>query len=324
MKHIRLWMLGVMPFWIFQSVSCKPGPEASGDGVFRVVATTSMIADVARRIAGDDAEVTALMGEGVDPHLYQPLRGDIVQVQQADLILYNGLLLEGRMTSTLERIAAGGTPKLAVAEIPGVIDEPGGKHDPHLWMDVRLWIEAADRMLGAFCEADPDRADAYRLRHATYRAELERLDRDVRAAFATIPAGSRMIVTAHDAFGYMARAYDLEVRGIQGISTESEAGLKDLNELIDTLVDRRIPAVFVESSVPRKSVEALIEGARSRGHEVRIGGELFSDSMGRAGTYEGTYIGMIDHNVTTITRALGGEVGAAGLYGLLPPDPSTP
>jgi len=305
-------------------VSCRQAQEPAKDGVFRVVATTSMIADVTREIAGEDAEVVALIGPGVDPHLYQPLRGDIAAMQTADVILYNGLLLEGRMTDTIDRFARSGVRTLAVAEMPGVIDEPGGKHDPHLWMDVKLWSRAADRILEVLCAADPDSADAYRGRHAAYAERLRKLDDDVRRTFATIPADRRVIVTAHDAFGYLARAYDLEVRGIQGISTESEAGLKDMEALINLLVERRIPAVFAESSIPRKSVEALIEGTRARGHELRLGGELFSDSMGRDGTYEGTYIGMIDHNVTTITRALGGDVADAGLYGNLNPSANTP
>ncbi|MCU0795802.1 MAG: zinc ABC transporter substrate-binding protein [Akkermansiaceae bacterium] len=298
--------------------SCDRGADPSTDGTFRVVATTSMIADVARQIAGPDAEVTALMGEGVDPHLYQPLRGDIAQLQAADLILYNGVLLEGKMTGTIERFAKGGTRTLAVAEMPGLIDEAEGKHDPHVWMDVKLWAQAAGRICDALCDADPENAAAYRQRHEAYAAELAELDDRVRQAIATIPEDRRVLVTAHDAFGYFSRAYGIEVRGIQGISTESEAGLKDLEALIQVLVERRIPAVFVESSIPRKSVEALVEGARAKGHEVKIGGVLFSDSMGRAGSYEGTYIGMIDHNVTSLTQALGGSVSPGGLFGKLP------
>ncbi len=303
--------------------SCRDSAgTASGDAKPRVVATIAMIADVAREVGGDHVEVDNIIGEGVDPHLYLPTTSDLKQLQSADLILYNGMMLEGKMSDTMARFARSGKPVHAVTDLilesPGYAMTDGADHyDPHVWMDVAGWSKATDVITAALVDLAPAHADAFRANAAEYRKELERLDDYARRSLGSIPQRQRVLVTAHDAFGYMARAYGLEVRGIQGISTESEAGLKGINELVEQLIAREIPAVFVESSVPRKSVEALVEGARARGHEVSIGGELFSDAMGAPGTYEGTYIGMIDHNITTITRALGGEAPEKGLHGKL-------
>ena len=296
-------------------------PEGNADGdagdiaePIRVVATIGMITDVVGNVAGDRAQVEGIIGEGVDPHLYKPTRADVVTLSGADVVFYNGLLLEGKMTDVLVRVAGTGKPVRAVTEsILGDSDyllemEDGSDHtDPHVWMDVQGWLRGVDVIAGALADYDPAHASGYRERAAAYKKKLEALDRYAKAAMATIPEGQRVLVTAHDAFQYMGRAYGIEVRGIQGMSTESEAGVRDLEELIDFIVERGIPAVFVESSVADKNVRALVEGARARGHEVIIGGELFSDAMGAKGTYEGTYIGMIDHNVTTIVKALGGS-----------------
>jgi len=197
-----------------------------------------------------------------------------------------------------------------------VLSTEHGHHDPHVWMDVAGWTKAARVMTTTLVKFDPAHAAEYEPRSLAYVAQLEELDAYARTSLSSIPARRRVLVTAHDAFSYMARAYGLEVRGIQGISTESEAGLKDIEDLVRFMVDRKIPAVFVETSVS-ENIRALIEGARAVGHEVRIGGSLFSDAMGAAGTYEGTYIGMIDHNVTTIARALGGNAPEKGLNGKL-------
>jgi manganese/zinc/iron transport system substrate-binding protein len=190
-------------------------------------------------------------------------------------------------------------------------------YDPHVWMDVRGWMKAVTVVEQALSEFDPDNAAVYQANAAAYIAELEALDAYVRKVIASIPENQRVLVTAHDAFNYLGRAYGLDVRGIQGLSTESEAGVQDIEKLIDFLVKRGLPAVFVETSVADKNVRALVEGAKARGHDVGIGGELFSDAMGEPGTYEGTYIGMIDHNATTIARALGGSAPARGMQGQL-------
>lgn len=313
----------LFPACLFALIACGPqrgdsteedAADASAGHSYRIVTTIGMVTDVVRQVAGSHAEVSGIIGEGVDPHLYKPTRADVVALSSADVVFYNGLLLEGKMTDILVRVATNGKPVHAVTETILADSDyllekaDGSAHtDPHVWMDVRGWSRGVAVIAEALAAFDPEHARSYRANAADYRERLAALDTYARGVIATIPEKQRVLVTAHDAFQYMGRAYGLEVRGIQGISTESEAGVRDLEELIDFIVTRNIPAVFVESSVADKNVRALVEGARARGHEVRIGGELFSDAMGPPGTYEGTYIGMIDHNVTTIANALGGQ-----------------
>ncbi|MEX2381278.1 MAG: zinc ABC transporter substrate-binding protein [Opitutales bacterium] len=289
---------------------------------YKVGATVGMISDVVMNVAGDNADVSGIIGEGVDPHLYKPTSSDVKMLQASDIIFYSGLNLEGKMGDVLVRMATSGKPVTAVTETllesgKYVMTDQADHYDPHVWMDVSGWIQATGVISESLQKFDPRNAAIYQKNAAEYSAELQKLHEYGRRVFATIPKERRVLVTAHDAFNYMGRAYNLEVRGIQGISTESEAGLKDINDLVDFLVDQNIPAVFVESSVSRKNVRALIEGAKAKSHNVKIGGELFSDAMGETGTYEGTYIGMLDHNITTIVRALGGEAPAKGLNGKL-------
>lgn len=293
--------------------STSESNSASGEP-YQIVCTVGMITDIVRNVAGDYAEVEGIIGEGVDPHLYKPTRGDVVKLSQADVVFYNGLLLEGKMTDVLVSFAGSGKPVRAVTE--AILDETdylldkddGSEHtDPHVWMDVFGWVRAISVVADSLSEYDPENAEAYQANAANYIETLKGLDAYAKEAMATIPESQRVLVTAHDAFQYLGRAYGIEVRGVQGISTESEAGLRDLEELIDFIVAKKIPAVFIESSVSDKNVKALVEGSKARGHEIVIGGELFSDAMGQSGTYEGTYIGMLDHNVTTIANALGGR-----------------
>lgn len=287
-----------------------------------IVATTGMVADIVREVAGDHADVQGLMGEGVDPHLYKPTRGDVAKILAADVIFYSGLMLEGRMADTFFKAARDGKPVYPVTE---TIDESfllepegfAGHWDPHVWMDVNAWSRCVAKVADAMAEQDPAHADEYQARGEAYLLRLSTLDNYARQVIGSIPKQQRVLITAHDAFNYFGRAYDIEVRGIQGISTESEAGLDDINKLVDFIVERKIAAVFVESSVSDKNVRALVEGAKSRGQTITVGGELFSDAMGKTGTYEGTYIGMIDHNATIIARALGGEAPPEGLNGKL-------
>ncbi|MCB1205855.1 MAG: zinc ABC transporter substrate-binding protein [Verrucomicrobiae bacterium] len=300
---------------------CNDTPSRE-EGPYRVVATVGMIADVVREIAGPLAQVEGLIGEGVDPHLYKPTASDVKAMQAADVVFYNGLLLEGKMTDVLVKLATSGKRVHAVTE--GLTEESGyvltgadEHHDPHVWMDVKGWIAATRVIEEALAEFDSANADTYRTNAAAYRERLVALDDYARKSLGSVPEQQRVLVTAHDAFQYLARAYGIEVRGIQGISTESEAGVKDIEDLVSFLVERKIPAVFIESSVSDKNVRALIEGAAAKGHAVVIGGELFSDAMGSAGTYEGTYLGMIDHNITLITRALGGSAPENGFQGKL-------
>lgn len=295
-------------------------------GELRVVATTGMLADLVRGVAGADTDTTveALIAPGVDPHLHKPTRSDLATILGADVIVANGLHLEGRMTESLERARKSGRTVLEIGPLVPpkqllTASEDGGptEPDPHLWMDPRLWSETVAGVAEAIATNDPGNAERYRSNAEAHRQSLLDLDAWSAERLATVPAEHRVLVTAHDAFEYFGRRYGFEVVGIQGISTESEAGVRDIERIVDLLVERRIPAVFVESTVPPRHVQALVAGARARGHEVRVGGELFSDAMGPVGTYEGTYPGMIDHNVTTIVRALGGDAPARGRLGRL-------
>lgn len=294
------------------------------DGRYTIVCTIGMITDVVRVVAGDHAKVEGIIGEGIDPHLYKPTRSDVIVLDQADVVFYNGLLLEGKMSAVLEKIAVTGKPVKAVAEM--ILedadyllekDDKAGHTDPHVWMDVQVWIKVAMVIAETLSDFDPNNQAEYTSNARGYIKKLEALDTYARESIVSIPESQRVLVTAHDAFSYLGRATGLEVRGIQGLSTESEAGLSDIEALIQFIVEQKIPAIFVETSVSDKNVRALVEGATAQGHPLRIGGTLFSDAMGQAGTYEGTYIGMIDHNITTIVRALGGKAPEAGMQGRL-------
>lgn len=284
-----------------------PAPSQR-EGPLRVVATTGMIGDAAREIGGDRVTVTTLMGPGVDPHTYKATARDVRTLQDADIILYNGLHLEGRMADVLVNLARTRATVRVTDSIPeDLLREPPefeGHVDPHVWFDPALWSFVAERTRDALIEADPAGRDAYTAAAAAYTAQLTTLRTWMLEQVATIPPDRRILVTAHDAFGYLGAATGLRVLALQGISTESEISIQGVNELVDTLVKDRIPAVFVESTVPRKSVESLVAGAAARGHTLVIGGELFSDAMGPDNTPEGTYVGMVRHNISTIVAAL--------------------
>lgn len=307
-----------------ESPSKATTPVAPGSDRLVVVATTGMVADMVRNVAGDQAEVIALMASGVDPHLYKPTTSDIAEVMRADVVFYNGLMLEGPMQPTFEKAAERGKRIVAVAgKLPeGKVRHPQefeGHPDPHVWMDVALWQECLEPVVAELSEADPEHASAYRANADKYKAELGKLDEYARRAVGSIPESKRFLVTAHDAFGYFSLAYKIPVRSVQGITTESEPGVDDVNVLVSILVDNHIPALFVETSVSDRNLQAVLEGAKQKGVEVAIGGRLFSDAMGADGTYEGTYIGMIDHNATVMARALGGEAPERGMSGKLSP-----
>jgi len=286
-----------------------------------VVATTGMIADAARAIGGEAVAVKALMGPGVDPHSYRQTRTDIVAMTRADLVLWHGLYLEAQMEQFMGELSARRQVVPVAEALPRerllAHDTYENKVDPHVWMDPALWATPISAIHDALSRTIGGGPALLEENAAAYLATAARLDTYARKVLATVPEPARVLVTAHDAFSYFGRAYGFEVLGIQGISTESEAGLARIGDLVDTLVERKIGAVFVESSVPDRNMRALIEGAASRGHEVRIGGELYSDAMGVPGTYEGTWPGMIDHNVTTIAAALGGQVPPRGMDGRL-------
>jgi manganese/zinc/iron transport system substrate-binding protein len=283
----------------------------------KVVATTGMIADAARQVGGAHVEVRALMGPGVDPHAYRQTRSDIAAMTKADLVLWHGLYLEAQLEEFLRDLARH-QKVVAVAEnLPRDLliahDDYANKFDPHVWMVPDLWSRVVMQIRDTLIEARPEARADFEANAAAHLDDIDDLSGYARKVLTTVPEQARVLVTAHDAFNYFGRAYGYEVVGIQGISTESEAGLNRIETLVDLLVERGIKAVFVESSVSERNVRALIEGAAARGHTVTIGGTLYSDAMGQPGTYEGTYIGMIDHNATTIARALGGDAPQTGM-----------
>ena len=289
------------------------GPSAATTKKLKVAATTTMIGDLVRTIGGDRIDLTVIMPPGTDPHTYKPSTGDIGRLAGADLIFYNGLHLEGKMVETFEEKLKG--KAVAVAEkgiptsrlIPWQEGETGA-HDPHVWFDVKLWNLVGAKIAGQLESSDKSANGEYRRRHEQLNQKLEDLDKYAREQLATIPKQRRVLVTSHDAYGYFGRAYDVEVRGLQGISTETEAGIQAINAAVDFIIARKIPALFVESSVSPKTIERVQSDCKARGFEVRIGGELYSDAMGQPGEHPGyevhTYEGMMRYNVDTIVKAL--------------------
>ncbi len=287
-----------------------------------IVATTGMVTDIVRVVTEGQQPVEGLIGEGVDPHLFTPGRGDVQKLMAAEVVVYSGLMLEGRMQQQFEQLEKRGGTIFAVTnglDENTLLHDPefAGHPDPHVWMDVARWSQCVQYAADRLAEHDSSSAAAYRTNAAKYRDRLKELDDYVRQVIGSIPASQRYLVTAHDAFEYFAEAYDIKVRSIQGISTDSQAAIADINDLVAFIVEKQIPAIFVESSVPEKNIRAVIEGCADQGWELQVGGELFSDAMGAPGTYEGTYIGMMDHNATTIARALGGNAPDRGWQGKL-------
>jgi manganese/zinc/iron transport system substrate-binding protein len=302
-RRVWTWIWGAVVFF----TSVQPVVAAE---LVKVVTTTTMIADLVRQVGGERVEVVALMGAGVDPHLYKATQGDLARLKRAEIVFFNGLHLEGKMGEVFEKLREGGKKRI-VAVTDSVSRErlrkPAefeGNFDPHIWFDVALWAEASRAVEDALRDIDPLHAAHYSQRAASYRDELGRLHGSVRERIQSIPPSQRVLITAHDAFGYFGQAYGIEVHGLQGISTATEYGLQDVARIVQLVVERKIRAIFVESSVPQKFVEAIQEGVRARGHEVRIGGTLYSDSMGTEGTPEATFVGMVNYNVDTIVKAL--------------------
>jgi manganese/zinc/iron transport system substrate-binding protein len=284
----------------------RPANRSAARGPIKLVCTTGMVADLARQVGGAHVAVDQLMGEGVDPHLYKPSTGDIARLDAADIVFYSGLHLEGKMGEIFARMAQRKPMVAVTAGLPRerLLKIGPDQYDPHVWFDVGLWSQTLRVVTKTLAEFDPSNGPSYQAAANRYAAVLGRLDGDAHEQLARIPASRRVLVTAHDAFHYFGRAYDLEVRAIQGVSTESEAGVREINDLVNFIVSRGIKAVFVESSVSNRNVEALVEGAAAQGHRLVVGGELFSDAMGRPGTPEGTYVGMVRHNIDTILEAL--------------------
>jgi manganese/zinc/iron transport system substrate-binding protein len=291
--------------------SASAAENDKAGGKIQVVATTGMVGDLVRVVGGEFVDVTALMGPGVDPHLYVASEGDVSLLQDAQMIFYNGLFLEAQMDDILRQIGER-KPVIAVGEAidPARLLSWAGKgdeHDPHIWFDVSLWQETVAPVRDALSELDPDHAADYAANADLYLADLQTLDAYVKAQAARVSEAQRVLITAHDAFQYFGRAYGFQVRGLQGISTASEAGTGDVRSLADFIAERQIPAIFVESSVPVRNVEALQAAVRDRGYEVIIGGSLYSDAMGDATSGDDSYLTMFRHNIDTIVGALLGE-----------------
>lgn len=288
-------------------VACGPSSGEQDSGKLKVVVTTTIIADVLRELSGGLVEVEALMGPGVDPHLYKASAGDVDRMVKADMVVYNGLHLEGRMGEVFEKIQ-----NKIIFAVNDSIDEGrlldsdtyAGYFDPHVWFDITIWEDATRRMAEGLKELDPQNAQEYDENLARYLKELEELDQYVRDRTEELDKDKRILITAHDAFRYFGIQYGFDVRGLQGISTDAEAGTSDIRKLADFIVEKQIKAIFVESSVPRKNIEALQEAVRAKGFEVEIGGELYSDSTGGVGTTAESFIGTVKANIDTIVDAL--------------------
>ncbi len=311
---MKKWLTGVTTgiLAIFLLSACginqtNGDKNASSNETIQVTTTTGQVADIVKNVGGDKVSVTSLMGPGVDPHLYQASQGDIKKLNDADMIFYNGLHLEGKMEEIFEKMSK---DKATVAVADFVPEDmligtaETNAHDPHVWFNIQAWAHAVDAVEKELTKQSPENEKVFKENAANYKKELDELDQYAKEQIQTIPETSRVLVTAHDAFAYFGHAYGLEVMGLQGLSTDSEYGLKDVQGLVDILVERNIKAVFIESSISEKSINAVVEGAKKQGHEVAIGGELFSDAMGEEGTEEGTYIGMFKHNVDIMVSSL--------------------
>ncbi|WP_373288830.1 metal ABC transporter solute-binding protein, Zn/Mn family [Paenibacillus nasutitermitis] len=312
-RALQRLFLAMLALFVFTLISACGSPDSNTtqgneNGKLSVTTTIGMITDIVRQVGGDHVEVTGLMKSGVDPHLYKASQGDINKLDRADIVFYNGLHLEGKMTEILEKMAK---KRTIVAVSDGIDrsklrngDQTGTEYDPHIWFDVSHWMSATKSVRDTLIKHDPAHEAQYRSNAENYLRQLEELHQETADKISSIPEEGRVLVTAHDAFGYFGDAYNIKVMGLQGISTASEPGTKDVTDLRDYLVANQIKAVFIESSVSRKAIDAVIEGARKKGHQIHNGGELYSDAMGAEGTVEGTYIGMVRHNVDTIVSAL--------------------
>jgi len=303
--------------WLFiillLMVSCSNGGGTAGadgkKGKVKVVTTTTMLTDLVEQLAGNEVELNGLMGPGVDPHLYKAGEGDVSKLFNADIIIYNGLHLEGKMVDLFGKMKKQGKNTLAVADtIPASklipVDASSNHYDPHIWFGVSNWKMVAGYVARKLMEMDPAHKETYRRNLEKYTGELDELTAYIRNRISGLPESKRVLITAHDAFGYFGKEFGFEVRGLQGISTMSEAGAADVKNLAAFIAQRKIPALFIESSVPHRTIEALQAAVNAKGYRVKIGGELFSDALGNPGTPEGTYIGMYKYNINTIVNAL--------------------
>lgn len=292
---------------VFMALSCKNATEKTGK--LKIVTTTTMVTDLVKNIGGDLVEIEGLMGAGVDPHLYKASEGDVSKLFQADVIFYNGLHLEGKLVEVFEKMEAQQKKTVPLGEF---LDKKeliaseyfASNYDPHVWFNIRFFKQFAEKVTQVLSEEDPTNAAQYKLNNVTFQKKLDALEEEVKATIATLPKEKRILVTAHDAFNYFGKEYGFNVVGLQGISTATEAGVQDVQRLSEFIITNKVKAIFIESSVPRRTIEALQQAVLSTKHEVIIGGSLYSDALGDANKVEGTYIGMFRYNVNTIVNAL--------------------
>ena len=288
-------------------LNCKNDNKPNGK--LNVVTTTTMITDLVKNIGGDAINVQGLMGSGVDPHLYKASAGDVTKLRNADIIFYNGLHLEGKLVEVFEKMESPTKKPVALAETldKGKLigsDYFASNYDPHVWFDINYFKQFTKRVTEVLIEKDPNNANLFTENESKYLAELDKLQSDIKGVVEALPRKKRILVTAHDAFNYFGEAYKFRVVGLQGLSTATEAGVQDVQKLAKFIIENDVKAIFVESSVPRRTIEALQAAVKSKGHDIKIGGTLYSDALGDAGTVEGTYVGMYRYNIKTIVSAL--------------------
>lgn len=288
-------------------LSCQNSEKKRGERV-NVVTTTTMITDLVKNIGGDSVSVQGLMGSGVDPHLYKASEGDVSKLTRADVVFYSGLHLEGKLVDVFEKMGRNSNT-IALAEVldkKSLIgsDQFASSYDPHIWFDIDYWKQITVYLTEQLSEEDPESAEYYEKNKEAYLKKLDALEDEVHAIISELPEEKRVLVTAHDAFNYFGKAYGFEVVGLQGLSTATEAGVQDVQKLAKLIIDKEVKSIFIETSVPRRTIEALQQSVRSKGYDVQIGGTLYSDALGSPGTEEGTYIGMFKFNIKTIVKAL--------------------
>ncbi|MAZ73070.1 MAG: manganese transporter [Flavobacteriaceae bacterium] len=308
MKILQQIAVSVLLLSVF--ISCKNDVKNDeGSKKLNIVTTTTMITDLVKNIGGGHVEVNGLMGAGVDPHLYKASEGDVNKLYNADIVMYNGLHLEGKLVEVFEKMERTGTTQIALAEILNKSELIGSEYfasnyDPHVWFNITYFKQFAEKVTETLVAKDPENAASYAENEKKYIQQLTELEAAVKAKIETLPIEKRILVTAHDAFNYFGKAYNFEVVGLQGLSTATEAGVQDVQRISQFIIDNKVKAIFVESSVPRRTIEALQQSVKSKGQDVKIGGSLYSDALGSAGTQEETYIGMFTYNVNTIVDAL--------------------
>ena len=303
MKKYIFLTLSVLVF------SCKTNTKKDTDAPLNVVTTTTMLTDLVKSIGGDVIHVEGLMGSGVDPHLYRASEGDVSKLFNADVVFYNGLHLEGKLVEVFEKMERQNVKTIAVAS---TIDENqligseyfASNYDPHIWFNINFWTQITTFVTEKLKEADPDNAVLFDRNREAYLSSLQALENEIITKIAELPEEKRILVTAHDAFNYFGQAFGFNVVGLQGLSTATEAGVQDVQQLAKFIIEKKVKAIFVESSVPKRTIEALQAAVNAKGNDVTIGGTLYSDALGTAGTEEGTYTGMFKYNVKTIVEAL--------------------